>query len=262
MNRLQKRFSELKQKNEKAAVFFITAGDPSIEETLRIMTALSNNHADVIELGMPFSDPMADGPVIQQSTARALQHNLHLDDIFKTVKLFRAQHETPVVLMGYFNPILRYGPEAFVRDAAAYGVDGFIIADVPFEEGEEFEQTCRQHSMSLVYLLAPDIDPQRTASILDASDGFVYVVAQYSTTGASSNGSVRPETIASLRKMTELPVCVGFGISSPEKARAYSEHADGVIIGSWLIREMQKSENKAETAGQIAQQVKQAVQEK
>lgn len=262
MNRLQKRFWELKQRNEKAAIFFITAGDPTIEETQQIMTALSENHADVIELGMPFSDPMADGPVIQQSTARALQHNLHLDDIFKTVKSFRAQHETPVVLMGYFNPILRYGPEAFARDAATHGVDGFIIADVPFEEGEEFEQTCRQHDVSLVYLLAPDIDPQRTASILKASDGFVYVVAQYSTTGASSNGTVLPETIASLRRMTDLPVCVGFGISSAEKARDYSQHADGVIIGSWLIRELERSENKAEAAGRMARQVKLAIQAK
>ncbi|MDZ7724171.1 MAG: tryptophan synthase subunit alpha [candidate division KSB1 bacterium] len=257
MNRLDKQFQTLKG-NDKAGVFFITAGDPDIQTTLNIMSAMADSGADVIELGMPFSDPMAEGPVIQRSSARALINKITLMDIFKLVERFRQNYDTPVVMMGYCNPVFQYGIEPFVRDAKSHGVDGFIIADLPFEEGETMETVCRRYGLALIYLLAPDFT-ERSQEILKASSGFVYVISQYSTTGAESADHVAAGTLTALRASTELPVCVGFGISSIETAKDFSKHADGVIIGSWLIREMEKASDKPETAGNLVRCVKSAI---
>ncbi len=260
MNRLEKHFAELKTRGQKAAIFFITAGDPSLKETLEIMQTMSDNGADCIELGMPFSDPIADGPVIRRATARALKNHVTIKDILDLVREFRKYSRTPVVLMGYYNPLIRYGIEALVRDCAAFGVDGLIVADLPFEEGEELERLAKASGVNLIYLLAPDIDPARTEAILRASGGFVHCVAQYSTTGVESSAdSVLPETIKSLQDMTSLPVAVGFGISSLEKVREMSETADGVIIGSWLLKELEKARDKAKTAAAFVSSVKSAL---
>ena len=259
MNRLDQRFCDLKKKNDKAGVFFITAGDPDITTTFDVMLAMAQNGADVIELGMPFSDPMAEGPVIQRASARALKNNITLKDIFELVSRFRKQSDTPVVMMGYCNPVFQYGLETFVRDAGYHGVDGFIIADMPYEEGENLEAICRKNEMSLIYLLAPDFFPRRTEEILNASSGFVYVVSQYSTTGTETQHHVSPDTLTALRSKTMLPVCVGFGISSADKARHYCGYADGVIIGSWLIKEMETADDKAAAAGELVRSVKNVI---
>ncbi len=258
MNRLEKHFADLKSRGDKAAIFFITAGDPSLDETLDIMLSMAKNGADCIELGMPFSDPIADGPVIQRSTARAMKHKVTISDILNLVKRFREKSETPVVMMGYLNPVMRYGVEALVSDCVRHGVDGLIIADLPYEEGEEIEAITKTFDVSLIYLLAPDIDPKRTEAIVRASAGFVYCVAQYSTTGVEneSEDNVLPETIMSLQGMTDLIVALGFGISSLEKAKAMSQVADGIIIGSWLIKELEAVDDKAHRAGSFVKNVK------
>jgi len=260
VNRLEKHLEELKARHEKSAIFFITAGDPSLKDTLHIMLSMAENGADCIELGVPFSDPIADGPVIQRATLRALKNKITLKDILATVAKFRQRSDVPVVMMGYYNPLLRFGLKEIVAESARAGVDGLIVADLPFEEGEELEVISKREGVSLVYLLAPDIDPGRTRDIIAASSGFIYCVAQYSTTGADDNGdSVSPQTIKSLQNMTRLPIAVGFGISSLAKARQMSETADGIIIGSWLLKELEASENKALFAGQFVKKVKQAI---
>ena len=261
MNRLARNLKTLQKKQETAAVFFITAGDPSLEETLEIMKALADNGADVIELGVPFSDPTADGPIIQASTTRALKNGVNIPAIFKLVQEFRKERNTPIVLMGYFNPIMRYGCEAFVTDCRTYGIDGLIIADLPYEEAETMEQLSLDHEISLIYLLAPDIDPQRTAAIAKASTGFIYCVSQYNTTGTvdAAPDQHLADTLATLRKQTDTPLAVGFGISSLERVREIGKIADGVIIGSWLIQELENTTQKAAKAGKFAQQVKSAL---
>ena len=264
MNRLEQHLQTVKVRGEKAAIFFITAGDPTLENTLDIMLALAENGADCIELGMPFSDPIADGPIIQQSTARAMKNNVTIKDIFELTKRFRDKSNTPVVMMGYYNPIIRYDVERLMRDCSSFGVDGVIIADVPFEEGEEIEKISREHGICMIYLLAPDIDRKRTESIVRASAGFVYCVAQYSTTGVDSQASdgTLSQTITTLKEMTDLPIALGFGISSFEKAKAASQMADGIIIGSWLIKSLESATNKAERAGAFAREIKSTIQEK
>lgn len=260
MNNLERHFSKLSASGQKAAVFFITAGDPSSAQTPEIMRAVAEAGADCIELGVPFSDPIADGPIIQRSTARALTNRVTLDDLYEIVQQFRRDHNTPVVMMGYYNPLLRYGLERAVSRCREAGIDGLIVADLPFEEGGELEKLCRRAGVSLIYLLAPDIDPKRTRSIVRASRGFVYCVAQYGTTGVDSGGdSVLPETIRSLQSMSDLPVLLGFGISSLEGVREKSRIADGVIIGSWLIQTLESATEPVAAAGAFVRAVRQAL---
>ncbi|MDZ7316340.1 MAG: tryptophan synthase subunit alpha [candidate division KSB1 bacterium] len=260
MNRLEKKLQGLRQTGEKAAVFFVTAGDPSLTETLAVMEAMADAGADVIELGVPFSDPIADGPVIQRSTQRALAQNVTLPAIFSLVEEFRRQRQTPLVLMGYYNPLLRYGLRRAMQDAARAGLDGVIIADLPYEEGEEAEDAAQRAGLSLIYLLAPEIDPERTRAILHASSGFVYCVSHYGTTGEKSGGGeLLPETVRMLKSMTDLPVLLGFGISSPDDVREKAAVADGVIIGSWLIRTLEAAENRPQAAAEFVRAVKRAL---
>jgi tryptophan synthase alpha chain len=260
MNRLEKHFAELQSKNEKALILFITAGDPNLDETLKIMESLAKNGADCIELGIPFSDPIADGPVIQQSTSRALKNNVQLGDILAMISKFRQNHDTPIVCMGYFNPILRYGEDKFIKAFHAAGGDGLIIADLPFEEGEEYEKLCKNNGVNLIYLLAPEIGSERTKRILASSSGFVYCVSHYGTTGEGATiNSTLGEITKSLRKQTKLPLAVGFGISSLQSAKKVSKDADGIIIGSWLIKELENAGNKQEKAGEFTKSVKQAI---
>jgi tryptophan synthase alpha chain len=260
MNRLEKHMVALKAKNEKALILFLTAGDPDLDTTLDIMGALSHNGVDCIELGVPFSDPIADGPIIQKSTSRALVNKVNVDHIFNTVRRFRQNYNTPVVLMGYYNPIIRYGLNTFAESFKNSGGDGLIIADLPYEEGEEFERICSQNDICLIYLLAPEIGSDRTKKILSASKGFVYCVSHYGTTGISEAPTRDvDEVIQSLKSMTDLPVAIGFGISSLEKAKSASKIADGIIIGSWLIRELEKAHDKAKAAGEFTKAVKSAI---
>ena len=261
MNRIDKCFADLKKENKKALITFITAGDPDLATTLDIMKALADNGVDIIELGVPFSDPIADGPIIQASTVRALKNKITIHDILKLVTDFRKTHQTPVVLMGYLNPILRFGPKDFFTEMKQAGGDGVIIADLPYEEGEEYEELRKEFDISLIYLLAPETGTDRTKNILKASSGFVYCVAHYGTTGTDEqfDHEAVKSVITSFKKMTQLPLAIGFGVSSVEQAKLFSQFADGVIIGSWLINELQKSDDKAQTAAQFALAVKNSI---
>ena len=260
MNRLDEHLRALMDKDEKALILFITAGDPDIKHTLDIMSAIAHNGADVIEIGIPFSDPIADGPVIQRSTARALKNGIHSDQIFDLIASFRESHSTPVVLMGYLNPILHYGIEDFIGAVEHAGGDGLIVADLPYEEGETIEQICKSKNIHLIYLLAPEIDKDRTKKILKASSGFVYCVSHFGITGPSGQNEWNTgKVLSALRRMTDLPLAVGFGISSTDRARKACKSADGVIIGSWLIEELEKSKDKAKTAAQFTRRLKKSL---
>lgn len=241
MSRLQQRFSELKAAGRKALIPYVTAGDPAPEHTVAIMHAAVAAGADVLELGVPFSDPMADGPVIQAACERALAHNVTLTDVLALVAEFRQQdNNTPVVLMGYCNPIEVRGYAQFAADAAAAGVDGVLTVDLPPEAGKEAFAAMRAAGLDPVFLVAPTSTPMRLQSICAEATGFVYYVSLKGVTGSAAlDVDAVASKVEEIRNYTNLPVGVGFGISNGETAAAVSEAADAVIIGSAMIQALQ-----------------------
>lgn len=237
MSRLQTRFAELKQQNRAALVTFITAGDPGYSTSLDILKGLPEAGADVIELGMPFTDPMADGPAIQLANIRALGNGQNLARTLKMVREFRAGNDsTPLVLMGYFNPIHYYGVERFIADAKEAGVDGLIIVDLPPEHNEDLCQPAQAAGLDFIRLTTPTTDDARLATVLAGSSGFVYYVSVAGVTGAGAATLEHVEqAVARLRRHTDLPVAIGFGIRTPEHAASVARLADGVVVGSALV---------------------------
>ncbi|MDH3281028.1 MAG: tryptophan synthase subunit alpha [Gammaproteobacteria bacterium] len=237
MSRITTRFAELKAAGETALIPFITAGDPKPEATVRLMHTLVSAGADVIELGIPFSDPMADGPVIQRANERALRRHTSLQDVLAMVAEFRnTDMTTPVVLMGYLNPIETMGNDAFARAAARAGVDGTIIVDMPPEEGGHLLEALRTNGIDPIFLLAPTTTAERTQRICDAASGFLYYVSLRGVTGASRlDISEVQNRLGAIKAYTELPVGVGFGINSPETAGRVAQFADAVIVGSAIV---------------------------
>jgi tryptophan synthase alpha chain len=237
MNRIDQRFSELKAQGRKALIPYITAGDPAPQYTVGFMHALVEAGADVIELGVPFSDPMADGPVIQKACQRALNHGTRLVDLFEMVKEFRqADSQTPVVLMGYLNPIERIGYEVFANKAAEAGVDGVLIVDMPPEEAEEIGPLMKSRDLAAIFLVAPTTSHERAATICAHGQGYIYYVSLKGVTGAASlNAADVAAHLAPLREITDLPLCVGFGIRDGVTAAEVANVADGVIVGSALV---------------------------
>jgi tryptophan synthase alpha chain len=250
-----------KDAGKKSLVLFITAGDPDPAMTVEMMKAMAESGVDCIELGMPFSDPIADGPVIQRSTVRALKQGITLEDIFSMVQTFRRHHDTPVVLMGYSNPVCRMGIQTFMQRAKTAGVDGLIIADVPYEEGEQWEQCSHSHGLDLIYLLSPLPGTDRTRHIVEASSGYIYLVSRFGITGTDHNGNERDlaSVVDSLRPWTHLPVVAGFGISSIESAKQRGRETDGIIIGSWLIRELETCRDLPVTVSRFTTQLRSAL---
>ena len=244
MSRIAAAFARLRARRRTALVAFLTVGYPSVEETLRLVPALIEGGADVIELGVPFSDPLAEGPTIQRSSHHALERGVTPATCLDVVAALRAQGvEVPVVLMGYYNPLLAYGLEEFCRDAAAAGADGIIAVDLPPEESHPLRDACRQHGLDLVYLLAPTSTDARIELVAGLAAGFVYCVSVAGVTGA------RDELPAGLsafvdrvRARTPLPVAVGFGISKPKHFRAVARIADAAVIGSAIIDEIDRSD--------------------
>ncbi|AMO73566.1 tryptophan synthase, alpha chain [Pseudomonas citronellolis] len=237
MSRLQTRFAELKQQNRAALVTFITAGDPGYSTSLDILKGLPEAGADVIELGMPFTDPMADGPAIQLANIRALGNGQNLARTLKMVREFRAGNDsTPLVLMGYFNPIHYYGVERFIADAKEAGVDGLIIVDLPPEHNEDLCQPAQAAGLDFIRLTTPTTDDKRLPTVLAGSSGFVYYVSVAGVTGAGAATLEHVEqAVARLRRHTDLPVAIGFGIRTPEHAASVARLADGVVVGSALV---------------------------
>lgn len=239
------RFSALRIQGRRALIPYITAGDPSREGTLALMQQLAAAGADVIELGVPFSDPMADGPVIQRASERALARGVSLHDCLSWVTEFRnSDSATPVVLMGYANPIERFGREAFAEAAAHAGVDGVLVVDYPPEECEAFSQMLRDRGIDPIFLLAPTSSDKRIAQVARLGSGYLYYVSLKGVTGAGHlNTADVKSRVAQIRSFTDMPVGVGFGISDADTAVAVGEHADAVVIGSALIRLMETSAN-------------------
>jgi len=237
MSRLQSRFAELKQQNRAALVTFVTAGDPNYAASLAILKGLPKAGADVIELGMPFTDPMADGPAIQLANIRALEGGQDLAKTLQMVREFRQDEQaTPLVLMGYFNPIHKYGVSRFIAEAKEAGVDGLIVVDLPPEHNADLCDPAQSAGLDFIRLTTPTTDDKRLPKVLNGSSGFVYYVSVAGVTGAGSATLEHvQEAVTRLRRHTELPLCIGFGIRTPEHAATIARLADGVVVGSALI---------------------------
>ena len=235
--RIDTLFAALKRDGRAALVTFVTAGDPDAATSLAILKALPTAGADVIELGMPFTDPMADGPAIQASSQRALKAGQNMKKTLAMVRDFRAANDTtPIVLMGYYNPIYVYGVEKFLADAKAAGVDGLIVVDLPPEEDEELCLPALKSGLNFIRLATPTTDDKRLPAVLMNTSGFVYYVSITGITGmAPPDTSKVNEAVARIKRHTALPVAVGFGVKTAENARAIAERADGVVVGSALI---------------------------
>jgi tryptophan synthase alpha chain len=235
--RIDAKFAALKKEKRAALVTFITAGDPDFETSLKIIEGLPKAGADIIEFGMPFTDPMADGPAIQAAGLRALKAGATLKKTLKLLAAFRKKdNTTPVVLMGYYNPIYVYGTEKFLEDAKKAGADGLIIVDLPPEEDDELCLPAIRHGLNFIRLSTPTTDDARAPAVFKNTSGFVYYVSVLGITGTKAPDlrSVKAN-VRRLKKHTDLPICVGFGVKTPEQARAIAKDADGVVVGSALV---------------------------
>jgi tryptophan synthase alpha chain len=241
--RIDHRFAELKTRGRAALVTFLTAGDPDPATSLAILTALPAAGADVVELGMPFTDPMADGPAIQMSSQRALKAGQTLTKTLDMVRAFRRNDAaTPIVLMGYYNPIYIYGVDKFLADAISAGVDGLIVVDLPPEEDEELCLPALEAGLNFIRLATPTTDDKRLPAVLANTSGFVYYVSITGITGAATpNPAKVTAAVARIKRHTKLPVAVGFGVRTAEQAAAIASGADGVVVGSALVNALKRS---------------------
>lgn len=241
--RIDTRFAELKKQGRSAFVTYVMAGDPDLKTSLEIVKALPKAGAEIIELGIPFTDPMADGPSIQAAGLRALKAGMTLRKTLELVRDFRkGDNVTPLVLMGYYNPIYIYGVDKFLADAKAAGVDGLIIVDLPPEEDDELCIPALKAGLNFIRLATPTTDDKRLPAVLANTSGFVYYVSIAGITGAAAADSkVVGEAVARIKRHTKLPICVGFGIRTPEAARAIAETADGSVVGTALVDALQGS---------------------
>lgn len=237
MSRIETTFATLRGRNETALIPFLMAGDPDLETTLRLARVVEENGADLIEIGVPFSDPTADGPVLQRSAERALRSGTSLARVLELLQQFRRASSLPVVLFGYYNPIFRYGPQRFAADAVCAGADGCLVVDLPPEDADELQQWTNAAGLEMIFLLSPTSGPARVKLVLARARGFVYYVSLTGVTGARATlpTAVAP-AVRALRRATTLPVGVGFGISSPDQAAGISEFADAVIVGSAIMK--------------------------
>ncbi len=237
MSRVDKVLKQLKDSGKKALIPYITGGDPEPSYTVDIMHQLVESGADIIELGVPFSDPMADGPVIQLACERALEHGTSLNDIFSMVRTFReSDQNTPVVLMGYLNPLESMGYEKFAEEASKAGVDGALIVDLPPEEAESFAPILKKNSLDAIFLIAPTTTEQRIQHICEHSTGYVYYVSVKGVTGSASLSTEEvAKKVEDIRRLSQVPVGVGFGIRDAESAANVAKVADGVIVGSVIV---------------------------
>jgi tryptophan synthase alpha chain len=241
--RIDQRFAKLRNEGRAALVTFVTAGDPDYKTSLEIVSGLPKAGADVIEIGMPFSDPMADGPPIQASGLRALKAGQNMKKTLQLVRDFRkADAETPIVLMGYYNPIYVYGNERFLDDAVAAGVDGLIVVDVPPEADDELCVPALARGLNFIRLATPTTDDKRLPAVLQNTSGFVYYVSITGITGAgSAKATDVGRHVARIKSATTLPVAIGFGVKTPEQARELASHGDGVVVGSALVTKIAES---------------------
>lgn len=241
MRRIEHAFSQLKQDERKGFIPFITAGDPNLTATGELLVELANSGATLIELGVPFSDPMADGPVIQRASERALKHGFGLKEILETTARARTRIDTPIVLFSYFNPLLQYGVDKLARDARQAGIDGILVTDLTPEESEEFAAALKLNNLDMIFLVAPTSTDARLRMIAGHASGFVYAVSRAGVTGAREKVSHEAELlVARVRRFSDLPVAVGFGISSAEQVEQTFAYADAVVVGSAIVAQIEK----------------------
>ncbi len=254
MGRIEATFSRLRQRGEKALIPFITAGDPDLATTERLIHVLVEAGADLIELGIPFSDPSADGPTIQAASERALSSGTTLAGVLGCVSRVRKHTNVPIVLMGYYNPVLQFGPERFARDAAAAGVDGLLLVDLPPEESGEILGFLQDVGIAQITLLAPTTPPERQAHLAARAEGYVYYVSMTGVTGAQQvDAAAIRDQVLSLQREASVPVAVGFGISTAADAGAVAAFADAVVVGSALVKVIAAYSGTTELEAQVAE---------
>lgn len=259
MSRIDSTFADLREVRRKALIPFLVAGDPDVTVTLRAVEALVQSGADMVELGVPFSDPIADGPVNQRAYQRALAAGVSLPAVLELVKAIRARFILPLVLLSYYNPILRHGVEAFCRGAADAGVDGVVIPDLPADEAADLVRPARAHGVDTVFLLAPTSTDRRISLTVAQSSGFVYCVSLTGVTGVRDTlAGGLDGLVGRIRSQTSLPICVGFGVSTPEQAQAAAAAADGVIVGSALVALLERPDGVARMS-ELVRAIREAV---
>ncbi|MDX1664991.1 MAG: tryptophan synthase subunit alpha [Candidatus Promineifilaceae bacterium] len=265
IGRIRAAFRQAQGAGRAALMPYYTLGYPDRESSLAIVEAIAP-YSDLIELGVPFSDPLADGPTIQHSTQRSLEAGTTVVGCLEMVRTLRSRGvTTPFMMMGYYNPVLAYGQDAYAADMAAAGADGFIIPDLPVEEAEELGRLARDAGLALIHFLAPTSNPQRVASVVERAQGFIYMVSLTGITdSAAGPASGLPELVAAVREQASVPVAVGFGIKTPAQAAAVGAYADGVIVGSALIRAVESAAERAampETAAAFVRALREGLEE-
>jgi tryptophan synthase alpha chain len=247
MSRISQTFEHLQKTHERALIPYVTAGDPDLEMTKRLVREMVRRGGDIIEIGVPFSDPLADGPIIQRASQRALQGGTTLRKILQTVSELRHEVDVPLVLMTYYNPVFRYGEEAFVADALDAGVDGIIVPDLPPEEGQSIIERTTDTPLEMIFLAAPTSTSARLALISEASRGFIYYVSRLGTTGVRDHlADDLRIMLEKVRASTSKPIAVGVGVSTPEHVRLVAELADGVVVGSAILKLIEDLEDRAD----------------
>jgi tryptophan synthase alpha chain len=241
MNRIREKFGDLKRSGRGGFIPFITVGDPDLATTERLLIELAKSGADIIELGVPFSDPVADGEVIQRASERALRNGVTVRDVLTCASNVRKHVDVPLVLFSYFNPLLQFGPEPFAQTASQAGIDGVLVTDLIPEEAESWTQSLLQRRLDPIILVAPTTSDKRLARIAQHARGFIYAVSRAGVTGARDEMSRDAEQLVKrVRSVSDLPVAVGFGISTPEQVRSVWRFADAAVVGSAIVREIEK----------------------
>ncbi len=252
MSRIEKTFADLKRESRRGFIPFITAGDPDLDTTRELIVELDRVGATVIEVGVPFSDPMADGPVIQRASERALRHRFGLTEILQTVAELRRHTEVPIILFSYFNPLLQFGIEKLAREAEHAGVDGILVTDLAPEEAGKFAAMLRAHEIDMIFLVAPTSPDERLRMVAERASGFIYAVSRTGVTGTRDEMSVEAEKLVSrVRQVSDLPVAVGFGISKPEHVADVWRYADAAVVGSAIVGEIEKAQSAAEAVSMV-----------
>lgn len=260
MNRIDQRFQELKAAGKTAFIPYITAGDPTLAQTEEIVYALEAAGADIIEFGVPFSDPIGDGPVNQEAALRALKHNVSLRDVIGLIKKIREKSQVAILIFTYYNPVLAFGLNAFAQAAAEAGADGVLCVDLPPEEADEYKAALDAHDLRTVFLMSPTSTDERIQLIAKQSSGFIYYVSRLGVTGEQAAlAADLDQAVANIQKHTDTPVAVGFGISTPEQARAVATMAQGVVVGSAIVRMIGQLGEHGETAAKVGTFVKSLV---
>jgi tryptophan synthase alpha chain len=253
MTRIDQKLVDLRRRGQRAFIPYITAGDPDLETTRKLVLALERTGADIIELGVPFSDPIADGPVIQRATERALANRVSLEKVLELVRQIRRESQTPLLAMSYVNPLLKYGLERLADHARNAGLDGLLASDLTVEESDRFGAIMQSAGLNTVFLAAPTSSPDRVKKIAAASTGFVYAVSRTGVTGEQQNlAADLRDFLTMLRKYTDAPIAVGFGISRPEHVRAVWREADGAVVGSAIVAEVERNIGRPDLVDRVA----------